>query len=336
MRYTIGRVRRWDTGGVTTARSAVVERRAVAEEARTILSEGREALDEGWDGVAAEAVLDAAEGEKTHITKLEDGLEDLVGALGRAAAALGPAVQAVRDRIADAEAAGLVVGEDSVGPAAGRDDITQGIVDGHVEALGMALDTVRSLDEHYGRDIDAVATRLHQAIPPEVDRAPIPGPGDPWPGVAVTAATGAMAEGYPRLADELDPRTRGRHTLNPAPDDFGRSASGGLRVLGRLAGPLGAGLTAYDGLEGYTTGETTGIEAALETTGALGGGMAGGAAAGALAGSFLGPMGAIVGGGIGAAAGAWAGHEAGDAVYEGISAENSEGERNSNSEGGDR
>ena len=315
MSYTIGRVRRWEAGGVTTASSAVAERRAIAAEARTTLSEGREALDAGWDGVAADAVLDAAEGETAHLTKLEDGLEDLVDALGRAAAALGPAVQSVRDRIADAEAAGLVVGEDSVGPAPGRDDLTQDVVDGHVEALGMALDTVRSLDEHYGREIDAIAGRLHQAIPPAVDRAPIPGPDDPWPGVAVTAATVAMVEGYPSLADELDPETRGRHKLNPAPDDFGRGAAGGLRALGRLAGPLGTGLTVYDGVEGYARGETTAVEAAVETTGALAGGTVGGMATGAAMGTVLGPAGVILGAGIGAAVGSYLGQRTADLAH---------------------
>lgn len=316
MGYTIGRVRRWDAGGVTTASSAVADRRAIAEDARTILSDGREALDEGWDGIAANAVLDAAEAEKAHVTKLANGLEDLVEALDRAAAALGPAVQSVRDRITDAESAGLVVGEDSVGPAPGRDDITQDIVDGHVEALGMALETVRSLDEHYGRELDAVAELLHQAIPPVVDRAPIPGPDDPWPGIAVTAATGSMTDGFPRLAHELDPRTRGRHVLNPAPDDFGRSAAGGLRGLGRLAGPLGAGLTIYDGVEGYAKGETTAVEASAETIGALGGGLAGGMATGAAMGMVLGPGGAILGAGIGAAVGSYLGQRAADVAYD--------------------
>ena len=316
MSYTIGQVRRWDAGGVTTASSAVAERRAIAEEARMVLSEGRESLVAGWDGIAADAVLDTVDGETAHLGKLEDGLADLVVALDCATAALGPAVQSVRDRIAEAEAAGLVVGEDSLGPAPGRDDIIQDIVDGHVEALGMALTTVRSLDEHYGRDIDAIAARLQQAIPPEVDRRPIPGPDDPRPAAGVTAATSATARGFPTLADELDPATRGRHKLNPAPDDFGRSTAGGLRVFGRVAGPLGAGVTAHDGIQGYASGETSAGEAIAETTGALGGGMAGGAIAGAAAGTFFGPVGTLIGAGIGAAVGAWAGQAAVDQVYD--------------------
>ena len=318
MTYTIGRVRRWDAGGVTTTSSTVAGRRATAEEARRILGEGWEKLAGGWEGVAAEAVLDAAEAERAHVTKLADGLADLADVLARAAAALGPAVQSVRDRIAGAESAGLVVGEDSVGPAPGREDVTQDTVDSHVEALGMALDTVRSLDQHYGREIDAVAARLHQAIPPVVDRRPIPGPDSTWPGVAADAVTGAVQAGAEDLADGLDPATRGRHVLDPVPDELGRRYAGGLRGLGRLAGPLGAGLTVYDGIEGYVSGETTAGEAAAETTGALGGGMAGGALAGAAAGSFLGPAGTAVGAGIGAAVGAWAGKEAVDRVYDAV------------------
>lgn len=318
MSYTIGQVRRWDTGGVTTTSSAVAERLAVVEEAREILSDGRDALDESWDGVAAVAVLDAAEGEKTHVSKLEDGLKDLVDSLARAATALGPAVQSVRDRIADAEAAGLVVGEDSAGPAPGRDDITQDTVDGHVEAVGSALDTVRSLDEHYGREIDAIATLLHQAIPPEVDRASIPGPDAVYLGTFVTVGAAAVEFGAPSWADELDPETRGRHTLNPVSDDVGRRYAGLLRGAGRLAGPLGAGFTVYDGVEGYASGETSAGEAIAETTGAFGGGVAGGFAAGAAAGSFLGPAGMFIGAGIGAAVGAWAGKEAVDKIYDAV------------------
>lgn len=316
MSYTIGRVRRWDAGGVTTTSSAVNDRRAVAEHARLVLSDGREALDAGWDGTAADAVLAAAEGENDHVTRLGDGLADLVDTLARAAAALGPAVQSVRDRVAAAEAAGLAVGEDSVGPAPGRDDIGQGTVDGHVEALSMALDTVRSLDEHYGREIDVVATLLYEAIPPEVNRRPIPGSDNAPLGTVATVLTGAARTGAPNWADELDPETRGRHTLNPVPDDLGHRDARLLRGIGRFAGPLGAGFTVYDGLQRYASGETSAGEAIFETTGALGGGMAGGAATGALAGSFLGPVGALVGGGIGAGLGAWAGHEVGGAAHD--------------------
>lgn len=318
MVYTIGRVRRWDAEGVTTARSAVAEREAIAAEARTTIADGRAALDEGWDGVAAEAVLDAAEGERMHVGKLADGLGDLADALTRAAAAVGPAVQAVRDRIAEAEAAGLVVGEDSVGPAPGRDEITQEVVDANLEALGHAVATVRSLDEHYGREIDAVAGMMYRAIPPEVDRGTIPGPDADVLGIAFTAGTGAIESWAPALADEYDPETRGRHTLNPKPDDVGRQAARVLRGAGRLAGPVGGGVTAYEGVMGYASGETTAFEASLETGGALGGGMAGGALAGAAAGSFFGPAGTFIGAGIGAGVGAWAGQEAGGAVHDAI------------------
>ncbi|EYT62856.1 hypothetical protein H483_0109395 [Dietzia sp. UCD-THP] len=318
MGYTIGRVRRWDVGGVTTASSAVAERVALAVEARTALAAGRSALDVGWNGVAADAVLDAAEGEKVHVTKLADGLGELADALSRAAAAVGPAVQAVRDRVDEAEAAGLVVGEDSVGPAPGRDEITQEVVDGHVEALGQALATVGSLDQHYGREIDAIAGLMYRAIPPEVDRATIPGPDAVILGTAITAGSGAVREGASALADEHDPETRGRHKADPMPDDAGRRAAGLLRGAGRLAGPAGGGFTAYEGVTGYARGETTAAEAILETGGALGGGMAGGALAGAAAGSFFGPVGTFIGAGIGAGVGAWAGQEVGGAVHDAV------------------
>ena len=166
-------------------------------------------------------------------------------------------------------------------PAAGRDDIDQATVDEHAEAIRLAVDTVFSLDAHYGGQIDEIATRLHGAIPSEVDRSPIPGPDDPWPSRGVDAMTRAMSAGYPAFADELDPDTRGKHKLNPVPDDFGRSASTGLRGLGRLAGPLGSGLTVYDGVKAHAEGKTSTREAFIETTGALGGGALGGAAAGA-------------------------------------------------------
>lgn len=318
MGYTIGRVRRWDVGGVTTASSAVAEQVALAVEARTAPAAGSSALDGGWDGVAADAVLDAAEGEKVHVTKLADGLGELADALSRAAAALGPAVQTVRDRIIEAEAAGLVVGEDSVGPAPGRDEITQDVVDGHVEALGQALATVGSLDQHYGREIDAIAGMMHRAIPTEVDRATIPGPDAVMLGAAITAGSGAVREGAFALADEHDPETRGRHKADPMPDDAGRRAAGLLRGAGRLAGPAGGGFTVYQGVEGYVSGETSATEAAAETAGALGGGLAGGAMAGAAAGSFLGPVGTFVGAGIGAGVGAWVGEEAVDRVYDAV------------------
>lgn len=312
----MGDVRRWETGALAAAGEAVASRASVAIESRHALTEGAENLDEGWDGRAADAVLDAVEGEKTHLTRLADGLEDLVDALRRAQAALDSAVQAVRDRIAEAEGAGLEVLDASVRPAAGNNDIDQATVDEHAEAIRFAVDTVRSLDEYYGREIDDIAARLHAAIPPEVDRSPIPGPDDPWPGRAVDAMTAAASKGYPDFADELDPDTRGKHKLNPAPDDFGRAASTGLRGLGRLAGPLGGGLTVYDGMKTHAEGKTTSLEAFLETGGALGGGMVGGAAAGAAAGTLFGPVGTFIGAGIGAAVGTYLGQKAGNAVHE--------------------
>ena len=137
--------------------------------------------------------------------------------------------------------------------------------------------------------------------------------------------TGAMSRGYPDFADELDPATRGKHKLNPAPDDFGRSAAKGLRVIGKAAGPLGAGLTIHDGLKAHAEGKTSTGEAVVETTGALIGGAAGGAAAGAVAGTVFGPVGTLVGAGIGAAVGTYLGQRAGDAVHEEFFTERTEG-----------
>lgn len=316
MNYSVGQVRRWDTGALAAAGDAIAVRRDAAEDSRRMLSDGRDTLGEGWTGVAAEAVLDAAETENSHVTKLADGLEDLSDALYRAKAAMEPAVQSVRDRIRDAEWSGLVVGEDSVGPAPARDDIAQDTVSAHAEAIRMALDTVRSLDEHYGREIDLVAARLHNAIPPEVDRRPIPGPDHPWPGHVLDALTSAANYGAPKFADELDPDTRGKHKLNPVPDDVGRTRAGLWRSLGRVAGPLGAAATVYDGVDGYAKGETTALEAVAETGGALVGGTASGTALGAMAGSTVGPLGAMLGAGIGAAIGAYLGKKGGDAVYD--------------------
>ncbi|WP_141564585.1 hypothetical protein [Dietzia alimentaria] len=307
------------------------ERRAAAEDARRALVSGAEALDEGWDGLAADAVLGAVEGEKDHVTRLTDGLEDLADTVRRAHAALGPAVQSVRDRIGDAEAAGLAVTDTSIaralGPGGGRGDQTadQRAVDLHAEAINSALDTVRSLDEHFGREIDEIASRLHHAIPPKVDRSPIPGPDDPWPARGVDAMTGAMGQGYPALAAELDPETRGKHKLNPAPDDFGRNAAKGLRVLGKAAGPLGTGLTLFDGMKAHAEGKTSTGEAIVETTGAVVGGAAGGAAAGAVAGTFFGPVGTLVGAGVGAVVGTYLGQKAGDEAHERFFDERPEG-----------
>lgn len=306
------------------AGSEVGRQGSVAEGIRRDLVDGAVELDDGWDGEAADAVLDTVEREKSHVSRLADGLEDLADALRSSQAALGPAVQTVRDRIADAEAAGLEVSESSVRPLPGRDDIDQSTVDEHAEAISSAVDTVRSLDEHYGREIDQIAARLHAAIPLEVDRSPIPGPDDPWPGRGVDAMTGAASRGYPDVADELDPLTRGKHMLNPAPDDFGRAAATGLRGLGRVAGPVGGGLTVYDGVKAHAEGETSVGEAVWETTGALGGGMLGGAAAGAVAGSMFGPVGTFIGAGIGAAVGTYLGQKAGDVVHEGLFDERSD------------
>lgn len=326
MTYSVGQVRNWETGALLGVGDAVADKASVAQDARSILSEGGEALDEGWDGRAADAVLDAVEFEKVHVTKLAHALDDLVDVLRRAQVALGPAVREAHGRIAEAEGAGLEVGDESVRPTAGRDDIDQATVDEHAEAISFAVDIVRSLDEHYGEQIDEIATRLHAAIPPEVDRSPIPGPDDPWPGRGVDAMTAAMSEGYPAFADELDPDTRGKHKLNPVPDDFGRSASTGLRGLGRLAGPLGSGLTVYDGVKAHAEGKTSTREAFIETTGALGGGALGGAAAGAIAGSLFGPAGTFIGAGIGAAVGTHFGQKAADAVHEKFFDEYSEDE----------
>lgn len=316
MSYGIGDLRRWDTGGLTTASGAVATRESAAEDARRILSDGREALDEGWDGRAADAVLDAADAEKTHVTKLADGLHDLVDALARAQAALAPAVQTVRDRIADAEFAGLVVGDTSVAPAPGRSDIAQFTVDEHAAAIRAAIDTVVSLDEHYGREIDAVAEMLHAAIPADVDRTPIPGPDDPWPGQAVDAMTGGLDRGLPQLADEIDPATRGAHAIPNGPPVQTAEVAKGLRRLGKIAGPLGTGLTVYGGVEEYATGKSSLPEAAVETSFALGGGLAGGAAAGAAAGMWIGPLGAVVGAGIGAAVGSYLAKEGSSLAYD--------------------
>lgn len=315
MTDSVSDVRNWNTAALAGAGDAVADRGTEAGEIRRILSNGLESLADGWEGQAADAVLDAVELERSHVTKLADGLEDLADALRRAQAALGPAVQSVRGRIDDAVAAGLEVGDASVRPMSGRGDIDQATVDGHAEAINSAVDTVRSLDEHYGREIDEIAARLHHAIPPEVDRSLIPGSDSPWPGRAVDAMTGAASRGYPDFADELDPDTRGRHKLNPVPDDVGRSVARDLRLLGKVAGPLGYGLTLYDGVKAHAEGKTSTGEAVAETGGALAGGAAGGAAAGAVAGTVFGPVGTLIGAGIGAAVGSYLGQKAGDKVH---------------------
>lgn len=292
------------------------ERVSAADGARRVLESGTGLLDEGWVGRSADAVLDAVENEKRHVAALAMGLEDLEDALRRAAEALRSALATLQDRLADAEAVGLQIVGDSLTWVDGRGEMGQATLDLHAEAIRGAMETVRSLDEYYAREIDEIAGALHHAIPPAVDRSPIPGLDDPWPGRGVDAITGAMSEGLPKRADELDPATRGRHVRNPAPDDFGRPAATGLRLLGKAAGPLGTFVTVHDGVQGYVRGETKAPEAAVETVGALAGGAGGGAAAGAVAGSFLGPFGAIVGAGIGAAVGSYLGQKVADKGYE--------------------
>lgn len=316
MTYSVSDVRNWNTAALAGAGDAVADRGTEAGEIRRILSNGLESLADGWEGQAADAVLDAVELERSHVTKLADGLEDLADALRRAQAALGPAVQSVRGRIDDAVAAGLEVGDASVRPMSGRDDIDQATVDGHAEAINSAVDTVRSLDEHYGREIDEIAARLYQAIPPEVDRSSIPGPDDPWPGWALDAATGGAQASLPRYADDLDPATRGAHAKVSLPNDHARLEAGRLRGLAKFAGPLGYASTVISGANDYAEGKVTAGETAIETGGALGGGVAGGAIAGAAAGSFFGPVGTFVGAGIGAAVGAELGKNTGDWIHD--------------------
>lgn len=72
MTYSVGQVRNWELGALIEAGDAVAGRASVAQDARSILSDGGEVLDEGWDGLAADAVLDAVEFEKAHVTKLAD------------------------------------------------------------------------------------------------------------------------------------------------------------------------------------------------------------------------------------------------------------------------
>lgn len=318
MRYSVGAVSRWDTGGVTTASSATSDRHALAVDAREALSQGLSDLATGWEGVAADAVLDAVDTELRRTAALAGHLDDLTRTLEEAARALGPAVQVVRDRIADAQAQGLVVLAGAISPAPGRDDIPPVEVDAHAAAIEQALGVVASLDQLYGSRLDEIASRLSDTIPPEVDRGPIPGPDGPRPGAAFDALTAAMSAGLPSLADELDPLTRGRHALNALPDDYGRLVSSGLRFVGKLAGPLGSGVTMYDGLNRYVRGEGSAVEIATETSGALGGGMVGGAAFGAVGGSRIGPHGALIGAGAGAAIGSPVGKKFCELAYKSV------------------
>lgn len=87
-------------------------------------------------------------------------------------------------------------------------------------------------------------------------------------------------------------------------------------MLGKAAGPLGSGLTLYDGVKAHADGETSTGEAITETTSALVGGAAGGAAAGAVAGTVFGPVGTLIGAGVGAAVGSYLGQKAGDTAHE--------------------
>lgn len=327
MSYSVAEVRRWEASALGGAALAVGVSSADAVKALGTLDKGAGELDKGWDGVAAQAVIDAAEGEKRNITLLADGLEDLVEALGRAADALESAVQSVRHRIEEAEAAGVVVDGDVVRPAiastggagAGAGvDTDQATVDLHAAQISGAVETVRSLDEHYGREIDRIAAELHASIPAAVDRSPIPGPDNPWPLRGVDALTGAVNRGFPNFADDLDPETRGKYLRTAVPDDIGSSRAKGLRMLGKFAGPLGAGVTVYDGYTGYRDGQTSASEAAFETMGTIGGGTVGGLAAGAAAGSFFGPVGTLIGAGVGAVVGSYFGQKAGDKVHEEI------------------
>lgn len=321
MSYTIGDIRRWDTGALITAATEVTARHVTAEEACRALSEGRDKLDDGWDGLAADAVLDATETEKRHVIKLSDGLEDLADELSRAGAALGPAVQTVRDRIADAECVGLTVGDDSVGPAAGRNDAEQSVADQHAEAIFQAIDTVRSLDEHYGHRIDAIASQLHHAIPPEVDRSPIPGPDDPWPGRGVEAMTGGIGVALAAEADAIDPKIRAAHARASLDDAVASRTAGSLRGVGRVMGPLGTALTVHAEAEKVAEGSATAPLAGLRASGALGGGALGGMASGAVAGSFVGPVGTFVMAGLGAIGGSAGGQYIGEKFHEAFTAE---------------
>lgn len=318
MAYSAGEVRRWNTGGLTTTSSAIAERQESADKAGHALTDGSIALAEGWEGIASETVLNAADAEKRHVTALASYLDDLNRVLKLAADALEPAVQNVRTRITEAHAAGLVVNDTTITPAPGRDDITPTEVAAHADAISSALDTAASLDQHYGARIDQIAGLLQGAIPPEVNRDPIPGPDESWPGVGVgiDALTGAMNLGLQNFADSVDPLTRRRHLLNSVP--HGREVSTGLRWVSKLAGPLGSVATIYDGVNRYARGEARAGEAVTETGGALLGGSAGMAGTGLLAGSYLGPHAAILGAAAGAAAGSPLGRTLAELAYESV------------------
>lgn len=320
MTYSAPEIRRWGVAAVGGAAGAVDTRAAAAGAARDGLTDGTASLVDGWSGVAADAVLETADRERSHVAGLHEDLAALAETLRRAQDALAPAVAALCECLTEAENSGLVVegtgdGGALVRPMPWRQDVDDSVVNGHAEAIGAAVATVRSLDHHYGREIDGIAALLNRSIPPEVDRSPIPGPDDPWPGRAVDAATRGMDAALGRHADEVDPSTRGRHAASALPDDVADSSARGLRTLGRFAGPLGNALTVYGGVRDYAEGRTTADEAVMETGGALGGGVAGGALAGAAAGSIFGPVGTFLGAGVGAVVGVELGKATGDWLH---------------------
>ena len=315
MSYAVGDLVRWNPGALLAAGEAVSARGAAADGARRVLEDGAGLLDEGWDGRSADAVLDAVENEKRHVAALAMGLEDLEDALRRAAEALRSALATLQDRLADAEAVGLQIVGDSLTWVESRGDTDQATLDLHSEAIRGAVETVRSLDEHFAREIDEIAAALHDAIPPAVDRSPIPGPDDPWPSRGVDVATGGFQAAFPRYADEIDPSTRGAHAASRLPDELARSSSRAFRFLGKSAAPVGIGLTVHSGVTDFAEGRVSADEALIETGGALGGGAAGGAIAGAVTGSVFGPAGTFIGAGIGAAVGAELGKKAGDWLH---------------------
>ena len=107
---------------------------------------------------------DAVENEKRLVAGFAMGLEDREDALRRAAEALRSGIATLQDRLADAEAVGLRVVGDSLTWAERRGDSDQATLDLHAEAISDAIETVRSLDEHYAREIDDIAGELQHAI----------------------------------------------------------------------------------------------------------------------------------------------------------------------------
>lgn len=205
---------------------------------------------------------------------------------------------------------------DILAPSPSHIGIDQAVVDFHTGAIRGAIDTVVSLDEHYGREIDVVATRIHDAIPDEPDRSPIPEPDRTWPATFVDAITGGLDAGARQRGEELDPRTRGRHVLETFSVEFMRTAGPLLRGLANGASGVGIAVTALGGYKDYRDGKTTDGESFAQTGGAIAGGAAGGFALGGLAGGSLGPLGSLVFGAVGAAAGTPAGKALGDAAHD--------------------